>query len=70
MARSGGLAYAVTGVYPAWCAFPGCDQPAPLGDAGTDDAYSLCLGHDQLPFYEPAEFDRQWAHLDPERSTI
>ena len=50
--------------YSQCCRFPGCERAAPHGARGDEEA--LCLEHEQLRFYRPAEFDRLWAS-DPGR---
>lgn len=53
-------------VYPVVCRFPLCANPAPLPDREDADG-PLCAEHEQLRFYNPAEFQRTWRALDSER---
>lgn len=54
--------------YSRSCRFPGCDRAASHVTAGGgDDEAPLCLEHDRMRFYSPAEFARAWEANDPAR---
>lgn len=53
--------------YAQSCRFPGCGRAAPRADADGGDEATLCLEHERLRFYTPAEFARLWEANDPAR---